>query len=143
MEGIEKLRELASTEMAWMELAPSDLERIADEIEHEIAELYMPLPVDADGVPWTKSDKVFFVENEQSPRNITAFSFEFAENRWLIEDDDCCTFYADECTHAKPDHVKELLEELVAKVENDVNWRCNASDEIDCMTARIREVVDA
>lgn len=37
--------------------------------------------------------------------------------------------------------IKELLEELVAKVENDANWRCNASDEIDCMTARIREAV--
>jgi len=54
LESIERLRE-------WSRLGPmvcKDLLDIADEIEREIAEKYMELPVDADGVPIRIGDTV-------------------------------------------------------------------------------------
>lgn len=69
MKSIEKLRELAadinSTEILdhmevsgkflfhteWLHSWHSEFDRLCDEIEREIAERYMELPVDADGVP--------------------------------------------------------------------------------------------
>lgn len=54
MESIEKLRE-------WSRLGPmvcQDLLDIADDIEREIAERYMQLPLDADGVPVHVGDEM-------------------------------------------------------------------------------------
>lgn len=56
MESIEKLRKkLAMSMDTWFK---RDLVCIADEIEAEIAERYMELPLDADGVPIHVGDKM-------------------------------------------------------------------------------------
>lgn len=115
-------------------------EGIADEIEREISERYMELPVDADGVPIHVGDDM--ANEEIGPlRVLGVFSTGFI---WVDDAGECfeaSLLGRSKYHHVKPDPIKELLEELVAKVENDANWRCNASDEIDCMTARIREAV--
>lgn len=67
MESIEKLREwldykvnrfLTHTIVLNTGAHPDELYEIADEIEAEIAERYMLLPVDADGVPIRCGDKI-------------------------------------------------------------------------------------
>ena len=70
MESIEKLRELntfgsvkidgdlVATDMLMVCATKEKINEIADEIEREIAEKYMLLPVDADGAPIRCGDKI-------------------------------------------------------------------------------------
>ena len=58
MESIEKLREYAEQCCPEYEDYDSRMMKIADAIEAEIAERYMELPVDADGVPWHIGDAI-------------------------------------------------------------------------------------
>ena len=56
MESIEKLRKYVQKWKIYC--YPPDIEAIADEIDREISERYMLLPVDADGVPIHVGDKL-------------------------------------------------------------------------------------
>ena len=58
MESIEKLRKLTICDKGEEYTAYLDAGDIADEIEREIAEKYMELPVDAEGVPLHLNDEV-------------------------------------------------------------------------------------
>lgn len=91
---------------------------IADEIEREIAEKYMELPVDADGVPIHEGDVIQFV-NEQGGTGahvevdaVSKYYAYYGEGKHFYK--------ASMCRHVKPDPLKELLSELA----NDV---CEAS----------------
>ena len=96
------------------------LNRIADEIESEIAEHYMELPVDADGVPIRVGDKLEY-------RGLTFDAFSVAEDVVFRE----CDFKSGRYTvdvydhsdvrHVKPRTLEDVLADFAADVENDRN----------------------
>lgn len=86
---------------------------ITDEIELEIAEKYMLLPVDTDGVPIHVGDLVQFV-NEQggtgAPVEVCAISKHYAyygEGKNL--------YRADWCRHVKPRTIEDVLLEAIER----------------------------
>ena len=134
LESIERLRE-------WSRLGPmvcKDLLDIADEIEREIAEKYMKLPIDRDGVAIHTGDKMeaccaevadrftayFFAENGDALDDETCF-FDPANSRHVIQrtvEDvlrDCCNEWNEHCgddwesgVYAKyADELRELIKE--------------------------------
>lgn len=127
MEGIEKLREWINDEHRVHcgidirtyegELVTHEkraLNAIADEIEREIVEKHMELPVDADGVPIHVGDEVMYGLGQAMH-----YVFAVSENAaWL---NNSChpplvflqEFASEQCRHVKLDPVKELLEEFV------------------------------
>ena len=115
MESIEKLREYYEQNV----IHPHEYLVMLDEIEREIAERYMELPVDADDEPIRCGDVVdggmgdsgevqhieiwpdgFVVVYEISPGRFTRYA-------------------PDAVRHVKPDPVKELLEEYYSKRSDD------------------------
>jgi len=92
--------------------------KIADEIEAEIAERYMQLPVDADGVPIRVGDVVEFGEN----RNQGIVKALNEHMVIAIHVDDGYTNYAkygllwnaDACRHVKPRTVEDVLMDVMS-----------------------------
>lgn len=107
-------------------------EEIADEIEAEVAERFMELPVDADGVPVRVGDTVEFGEN-RNQGIVKALN-----ERMVIAmhvDDDCMNYAkygllwdAGACRHVKPRTVEDVLDELfgVANLADDYEQRTRA-----------------
>lgn len=102
------------------------LDAIAHGIEREVAERYMELPVDADGVPIRVGDTILedYGEGERYRHNVTALIY---TNRWDYEFDDdkpgsdtrdvgnMSDFYR--CArHAKPRTVEDVLRDFAYKV---------------------------
>lgn len=84
---------------------------LADEIQAEVAERYMPLPVDADGVPWTQDDDVFIDESGYI-HNIRRLAWNPRVKQWyLLDDDNNPSYLANECRHVKDRTVRALLDE--------------------------------
>ena len=115
MRSVDMMREWASSGKLY-----SDTERFvlhfADEIEREIEERFMELPVDADGVPIRVGDKLEFGKNRNQ-------GIVKALNEHMViamHVDDGYTNYAkfgllwnaDECRHVKSDMLKELLDDV-------------------------------
>ena len=147
LESIEKLRGyvLCDKTERFTVYMPSD--ELADEIESEISERYMELPVDADDEPIKCGDVVdggmgdsgevqhieiwpdgFVVVYEVSPGRFTRYA-------------------PDAVRHVKPDHVKELLEEFAEKIpfvwDGDKPKEAWPYDSLmDEYAARIREAVE-
>ena len=122
LESIKKLRDYISTNQR-MRGWKDNLSDIADEIEREIAEKYMELPVDADGVPIRYGDKL---SSDEMPGraftcftclgfNVTRFS---GEPLWLVEwryDGESGTseyVSAKSCRHVKSRTVEDVLREF-------------------------------
>ena len=101
MESIEKLREFAPKNVAGVR---SELLLLADEIEREIAERYMELPVDADGVPIHVGDRLHGVYETFEVCAVSEHYAYWAEGKHWDK--------ASECRHVKPDTVESLLEEF-------------------------------
>ena len=114
LESIEKLREFVGKELYEKGRIGhgdySHLHVLIEDVKREIAEKYMELPVDADGVPIKPGDEIvygngthdvvrFIVINEGEPT--------FNERGWC----------PNHCRHVKPDPVKELLEEYENEVD--------------------------
>ena len=82
-----------------------DLMAIANEIESEIAEKYMELPVDADGAPWHLGD---VTENGNRINGMV-----FDTHGWYftntLNDIDPSIHY-----HAKPRTIEDVLEDFIA-----------------------------
>ena len=102
MESIEKLRELAHSIVVTGQVERA-IDDIADEIEREIAEKYLLLPVDADVVPI-------------HPGNYVLLDGKGGEV-WLVgcRDVMCSdgmSYTASALNHVKPDPVKELLDDV-------------------------------
>ena len=101
MKSIDKLREkLAMSMDTWFK---RDLVCIADEIEAEISDRYIPLPLDADGVPIHIGDEV---EDGTGGGSITV--------RSLTYFDDCCDVNACGLSshllrHVKPRTIEDVL----------------------------------
>lgn len=107
MESIDKLRE-------WSRLGPmacQDLLDIADDIEREIAERYMELPLDADGVPIHVGDKMQYHGGE--PFTVCAVA-PGVIHTWsaakLGERSTTYHYMPDQCTHYKPRTLEDVLQ---------------------------------
>ena len=108
MVSIGKLREFAEKAVYadnYIVGSTYDLNRIADEIEREIAEKYMELPVDADGVPIHVGDKLKGVYETFEVCAISEHYAYWCEGRHWDK--------ATECTHVKPDKLKERVRKFI------------------------------
>lgn len=86
---------------------------IADEIEAEIAERYMELPVDADGVPIRVGDKLEAHLLKDKPR-FTAMGILYDGEQWYVKDGESWAMTVNIVRHVKP----RTLEDVLAEVEN-------------------------
>ena len=121
---------------------------IADEIQAEVDEKYMLLPVDADGVPIRVGDRLY--HNDEGEFVVNGITF--YHNTWRVitnisvfEDgyfDGCKMLWAKDCRHVKLDPVKELLEEFGDWYKH-VAGGCDEPGVIDEYAAKIREAVSA
>ena len=100
MGSIEKLRELARK---FGYFNPS-IESCIDEIEHEIAERYMLLPVDADGVPIHIGDVMDVLKDGAIVRGVGENSF---ESSW------CRYENAASYRHVKPRTIEDVLRDVM------------------------------
>lgn len=90
---------------------PSDVETLADRIEREIAERFMPLPCDADGVPIHTGDLMERCCAEDTERFTAWF---FAANGDAL-DDETLFFKPSECRHYKPRTIEDVLREFAER----------------------------
>ena len=111
MESIEKLRDCT-----W--IGGDKVNEYLDEIEREIAERYMELPVDADGVPIEMWDRV--EPDGYQGGKVASIEIRGNGTAWvgvLPDGWDTPTVYRADCVHhIKPDPVKELLEEFALDI---------------------------
>lgn len=115
MDSVDKLREYAAYNCrvkGWKD----DLKSLADGIEAEIAERYMELPVDADGVPIRVGDEMMqgdkFKVCAVAPAKI---------HRWCVGG----TFAYDpsDCIHYKPRTLEDVLTEMLDRKTDGVGLR--------------------
>ena len=110
LQSIEKLHDVAaSTECAngrCEKLYRGDLDNLADIIEEEVAERYVELPVDADGVP-IRVDDLLRLSNGK----VTAVRFiTFNDAGWLINESG---WLPDRVTHYQPDSWERIIEDAI------------------------------
>ena len=92
---------------------PNDLYDIVDEIESEIAEKYMVLPLDADGVPIRVGETVYDAKGQQTVVKEIAFNADRADVYCQIVDGYGRINVKTEClTHVKPRTVEDVLEDM-------------------------------
>lgn len=108
MTAIDKLREYGHDCCARVDDAIHDY---ADAIEAEIAERYMPLPLDADGVPCKVGDMVEFRGREYEV-------FGVSEDGVYVANGDCwmMLFPRGDMHHVKPRTIEDMLEEFGSKM---------------------------
>jgi len=138
IESIEKLREWAKNGngVVYYEYGVE----LADEIEREISERYMELPVDADGVPIHVGDILLDLE---TPRHVVGIGKTSILLGGYPSSGEQEVRYALPCNyrHVKPDPIKELLEEFgnaVSKQGVDFDML----DAIDEYADKLREAVE-
>lgn len=93
------------------------LRKIADEIEREIAEHYMELPVDADGVPIHVGDKMQYHGGE--PFTVCAVAPGVIHVWAAVKLGERCTTYhyaPEQCTHYKPRTLEDVLREYALEM---------------------------
>ena len=127
IEALDKLREWAN--VRWEPWAESRerLHRMLDEIEAEIAERLMELPIDADGVPIHMGDVVELGEN----RNQGIVKALNGHMVIAMHVDDGYMNYAkygllwnaDECRHVKPRTLEDVLTEMLDRNTDGVGLR--------------------
>lgn len=125
LESIDKLRDYISTNQrvrGWKD----NLSDIADEIECEISERYMPLPVDADGVPTHMGDTVegelpdnttvkgvvttYHIHDNGEPDTVY-IKVDCGGGAWTIKE-----LKVKHCHHVKPRTVEDVLTDFAAKI---------------------------
>jgi len=131
MKSIEKLRELAedinSTEIIdhisvypccklrgdWLDSWHSEFDRLCDEIEREISERYMLLPVDADGVPIHPRDEVDTSMGEKGPIGHLEYWY---PNHWVAvieyKPGQFTRYDPAAISHVKPRTIEDVLREF-------------------------------
>lgn len=107
------------------------IRELLDEIEAEISDRYMELPLDADGVPIHPGDTVYAVDGGWCIKDMPLF---LASNRlWAIGGR-----RPDELTHAKPRTIEDVLDDYRRELVE--TWACTLDDEMtdaeDEITAR-------
>lgn len=119
----------------------------ANELEAEIAERFIELPVDADGVPIHVGD---YLHSDETGRDFPCRGYSYGLNgntpRWTIE---CCYdpysgtsefVSAKSCRHAKPRTVEDVLRDMVRLAEDTSNGRLDDGD-IEGFADEIRELM--
>lgn len=110
-------------------------EDIESEIEAEISDRYMPLPLDADGVPCRVGDMLIYdgSEHEVLAVDTRCVWFDIARRTIALE-----PFPADECHHVKPRTIEDVLDDYRRELVE--TWACTLDDEMtdaeDEITAR-------
>lgn len=96
--------------------ATSALLVACDEIEREVSERYIPLPLDADGVPIHVGDEL-----HDSISNSDVIVIAVGNGRAFYCDDNANyrKVFTDNCRHVKADPVKELLSRVADEVYDD------------------------
>ena len=140
IKALEKMRELCADvkSMDFASVGCDAVLEIADEIEQEIAERYIELPVDAEGVPIRVGDVVEF--GEYRNKGIVKAVNERMVIAMFI--DDTCTNYAkhgllwdaDLCRHVKPRTIEDVLREFADEVQR----CCDTTDTITDYAEEIR-----
>lgn len=154
MKSMDKLRETIERDVGnlWSDLK-GGLLVLVDRVEAEINESYMPLPLDADGIPIRVGDLIEFGEKGER-LEVTHFG-------WTKHGDPTiayrrpngtldCSCIGDGCRHVKPRTVEDVLRECASRA-NDVynNPRIDGDtrgDELDILfdeyATEIRELMD-
>ena len=92
----------------------NELFEIADRIKAEIAERFVELPVDADGVPIRAGDTIY---NRQNQDSMTVYEIGFTDNDGTrIYNADGKWALIDVCTHVKPRTLESILCDALADV---------------------------
>lgn len=109
LESIDKLRDCTF-------IGSGKVNEYLDEIEREIAERYMELPVDADGVPIRVGDVMLDLE---TPRTAIAV----APDSFVMDGYDTCSYYrpglARNYHHVKPRTLEDVLFDCYAAIDYD------------------------
>lgn len=155
LESIEKLRELACDingneivdhmqlypscvfDVTWLDSWHCEFDRELEALEREIAERYMELPVDADGVPIHLGDELDNI-NKSERYKVTSIG----DNGYIRIYSDTGWIHSSQCRHVKPDPVKELLEKLVRDVRGSYYLTAEQDRWVDECAERIREAVE-
>ena len=109
MEGVDKLREWAHGFNGPWKRNEDALLKIADAIEAEVADRYVALPVDADGVPIRVGDWITGVWDAKA--KVVAIT---SEAVYWWEPDGCHWCHAHEVRHHHVPTVEDVLREFVA-----------------------------
>lgn len=119
IKALEELRELCDSVKSsdFASVGCDAVLEIADEIEAEIAERFMELPVDADGVPIRPDDLMactaFDTNDFDGKEHVMAVSNGF----WV--DKDGCTHIPSETRHVNPRTLEDVLREFTDEV---IEW---------------------
>ena len=111
LKSIDKLRDTAFS------YAPNIRRQVnmaCDEIEDEIAERYIELPVDADGVPWHIGDEVRRTERKDKPNIVTGiYLYADGMHKLHVSETECTAWTpnASKCRHVKPRTIEDVLYE--------------------------------
>ena len=116
MESIEKLREYISR---WAPMTQTEMTKYADEIEREVSERYMLLPVDADGVPIHMDD---MLKSENASKPFIVESMTFADSWTVWDRENGATRWPSECHHVKPRTIEDVLRDCC----NEWNEHCGS-----------------
>lgn len=115
MDSLDKLRAYEDVDR-FESMEPWDVAHIADEIEREIAESYMELPVDRKNEPWHIGDKFSFADAGGNKHICTVSGISVSEVFFYYDEHHDSTkhrhFKADVLVHVKPDTLKELLDDV-------------------------------
>ena len=114
-----------------------------DEIEAEIAERYMKLPVDADGVPIHVGDEM--MQDGEKIGTVTAVGYHGEPRAWVLpyKKNVSISYFAIGITHYKPRTLEDVLDDLMADDEwaSEKDYQTIKSDLIEKYAAEIRELL--
>ena len=120
IESMDKLREWANVSgEPWAE-SRERLHRMLDEIEAEIEERFMELPVDVNNEPVHIGDEMEHRSKHETLDVIAVGNDSFFTGRWA-DDYVRCFEVSAEWHHAKPRTLEDVLADFAAEVENDRN----------------------
>ena len=146
IKALDKLREIAdrlddaAARMSEHGFSPIGIKAgiIADEIEREIQERYLLLPVDADGVPIHVGDKLDWCGKKIIVRGVCKDSVWFEPDS---NDQEWRCIWANTCRHVKPRTLEDVLTDFVLAVREDANLTNGVARNVDKYAAEIRELL--
>ena len=120
MESIEKLRDKIRLDVnnPWSDLK-GDLLAMVDKIEREIAERYMELPLDADGVPIHYGDSLSYCGEHGGTVTCKVSNMEYRERSygeadWLVNV--AGWIFPGDAHHVKPRTIEDVLTDLCNEI---------------------------
>ena len=139
LESVKELRECMGVIKSDGSASKRKLVEITDAIEAEVAERFMELPVDADGVPVHIGDMLFYKPYNQTFR-VGCVEYQYA----LVYVKDYANgshWKPEECTHVKPRTVEDVVQEAIQWGFTYGKGGMDTSEQRDKFAAEIRELV--